>query len=112
MEIKRIKEIQNIGAFACFKNGASYGFEKLTFIYGLNTFGKTTLTDVFQSLKENRSEIINIRKTIPEQTESQKVIFSLSKIFFIPLRFFKANSLSSFSLFLRKYLHPIFFHLS
>jgi len=36
MKIARIKEIKNIGTFANFANGASLGFEKLTFIYGLN----------------------------------------------------------------------------
>src|SRR3990172_7866976 len=53
MKIARIKEIKNIGTFANFTNGASLGFEKLTFIYGFNTYGKTTLIDIFQSLKNN-----------------------------------------------------------
>lgn len=80
MEIKSIKEIKNIGTFASFKNGASFRFdEKLTFIYGLNTFGKTTLTDIFQSLKDNNSKIINSRKTIPIQQEDQKVVFSVKE---------------------------------
>lgn len=77
MEIKSIKEIKNIGTFANFTNGASFRFEKLTFIYGLNTFGKTTLAGIFQSLKYNDPDIINSRKTIPEQKENQKVVFSI-----------------------------------
>lgn len=77
MKIARIKEIKNIGTFANFTNGASLGFEKLTFIYGFNTFGKTTLTDVFQSFKENNPQIIQARKTIPAQSGRQKVIFSI-----------------------------------
>lgn len=80
MEIKSIKEIKNIGTFTDFTNGARFRFdEKLTFIYGLNTFGKTTLTDIFQSLKDNDSKIINLRKTIPNQQENQSVVFSIKK---------------------------------
>src|SRR3990172_11487799 len=77
MKIARIKEIKNIGAFANFTNGGSLGFEKLTFIYGFNTFGKTTLTDIFQSFKEKNLQIIQARKTIPAQSGRQKVIFSI-----------------------------------
>jgi len=76
MQIKRIKEIKNIGTFASFTNGASVGFEKLTFIYGFNTFGKTTLADIFQSLKNDDKSIILERKTIPEIGTSQKVTIS------------------------------------
>jgi len=64
MSIKRIKKIQNVGAFSSFNTGGSLEFEKLTFIYGLNTYGKTTLADIFQSLKSNNPEIISSRKTI------------------------------------------------
>jgi len=77
MKIARIKEIKNIGTFTSFSNGASLGFEKLTFIYGLNTYGKTTLTEIFQSLKENNSQIIQARETIPHQSGDQKVVFSI-----------------------------------
>lgn len=76
MKIGRIKEIKNIGTFANFQNGASLGFEKLTFIYGYNTYGKTTLADIFQSLKLNDSEIIRSRRTIPQQNISQKVVLT------------------------------------
>lgn len=76
MTIGRIKEIKNIGTFANFSNGASLGFEKLTFIYGFNTFGKTTLTDIFQSLKHSDAQIIQSRKTIPQQNSQQKVLFT------------------------------------
>ncbi|MFA6076969.1 MAG: AAA family ATPase [Candidatus Paceibacterota bacterium] len=79
MKIARIKEIKNIGTFSNFTNGASLGFEKLTFIYGFNTYGKTTLTDIFQSLKDNDPKIIQDRKTIPAQTGQQKVVFSVKE---------------------------------
>lgn len=73
MQIRRIKEINNVGAYANFTNGSSFGFEKLTFIYGLNTFGKTTLADIFQSLKTNDGTIIENRKTIPDIGTSQNI---------------------------------------
>lgn len=79
MKISRIKEIKNIGTFANFTNGGSLGFEKLTFIYGLNAFGKSTLADIFQSLKINDESIIFNRKTIPEIKSAQKVALSVKE---------------------------------
>lgn len=79
MKIASIKEIKNIGTFASFLNGSPFRFEKLTFIYGYNTFGKTTLTDIFQSLKDNDSTILNSRLTIPQQQDSQKVSLSIKE---------------------------------
>ncbi|MCK4524816.1 MAG: AAA family ATPase [Candidatus Andersenbacteria bacterium] len=79
MFIAKIKEIKNVGTFANFVNGGSLGFEKLTFIYGLNTFGKTTIAEIFQSLKDNNSEIITSRKTIPIQQIQQKTTLSIKK---------------------------------
>ena len=78
MEIKSIKKIENIGRFIeC--SGADFRFEKLTFIYGLNTLGKTTLVDIFQSLKDNDSNRIFLRKTIPNKQSKQKIIFSIKE---------------------------------
>ena len=76
MKIGRIKEIKSIGTFVDFKNGGRLGFEKLTFIHGFNTYGKTTLSDIFHSLKLNDSEIIRSRKTIPQQNASQKIVLT------------------------------------
>ncbi len=77
--LKSIKEIKNIGVFANFVNGASVRFEKINFIYGLNTYGKTTLADIFESLKSNDSSIIISRKTIPETSFGQKVTLSVKE---------------------------------
>jgi len=79
MEIKSIKEIESIWTFANFTNGSSFRFEKLTFIYWLNTFWKTTLTDIFQSLKYDNPNFITNRKTIPNQTWNQKVILNIKE---------------------------------
>jgi len=80
MKIKSIKEIKNIGTFANFKNGGKFRFDKkIIFIFGLNTYGKTTLTDIFQSLKDNNPKIIKNRKTIPTQQGDQKVVLSIKE---------------------------------
>ena len=76
MKIGRVKEIRNVGTFADFRSG-SLGFEKLTFIYGFNTYGKTTLADIFHSLKSNDPEIIRSRRTIPQPDGSrQKIVLT------------------------------------
>lgn len=79
MKIASIKEIKNIGTFASFLNGSPFRFEKLTFIYGYNTFGKTTLTDIFQSLKNNDPKLLSSRLTIPQIQSSQKVSLSIKE---------------------------------
>jgi len=71
--ITRIKEIKNVGKFKNFTNGGGVQFEKLTFIYGLNTRGKSTLTDLFCSLKENNPSIIENRKSIPKINSKQNI---------------------------------------
>lgn len=75
--IKRINNIQNIGTFRDFSNGGSIQFEKLTFIYGLNTKGKTTLTEIFSSLKENEPSLITTRKSIPTVDSNQNARISI-----------------------------------
>ena len=75
--IKQIKSINNIGNFREFSNGGSIQFEKLTFIYGLNTRGKSTLTDIITSLKENEPSLITTRKSIPTVSTNQSVRMSI-----------------------------------
>lgn len=75
--IKRIQNIQNVGTFREFTNGGSVQFEKLSFIYGLNTKGKTTLTDILTSLKENEPSLITSRKSIPTVNTNQSVRISI-----------------------------------
>jgi wobble nucleotide-excising tRNase len=75
--IKQIKSINNIGSFREFPNGGAIQFEKLTFIYGLNTRGKSTLTDILTSLKENEPSLITSRKSIPTVATNQSVRISV-----------------------------------
>ncbi|NQV17822.1 MAG: AAA family ATPase [Armatimonadetes bacterium] len=65
--IKRIKEITNVGTFSNFKDGGKIQFESLTLIYGLNSFGKSTLTDIFRSISLKNNSILQNRKTIPSK---------------------------------------------
>lgn len=75
--IKQIKSIKNIGSYRDFPNGGSIQLEKLTFIYGLNTRGKSTLTEILTSLKENDPSLITTRKSIPAVTTNQSAKISL-----------------------------------
>jgi len=79
LEIKSIKSIKQIGVFSDFSNGGSKRFEKLTLLFGSNANGKTTLSDIFESLATNNSNIIKNRKTIPFNSNSQIVELSLKR---------------------------------
>lgn len=68
-------EIINVGRFKSAKTESDEQFfKKNTFIYGKNTFGKSTLTSIFRSLKENKPDYIIGRKTIGTQKQSVKII--------------------------------------
>lgn len=75
--IKRIKRISQVGVFSD-ANCAPLGFDKSTIIYGLNTYGKSTLCDIFQSLSQDNPELIKNRKTIPQDAQPQIVEISVS----------------------------------
>ncbi len=71
--IKKL-EINNVGRFKSSKtDGDERFFKKNTFIYGKNTFGKSTLTAIFRSLKENKPDYLVGRKTIGSQKQVVKI---------------------------------------
>lgn len=78
--IKGINEIKNIRAFKNFRTGSPIEFEKLTFIYGLNTKWKTILAAILSSLRDNDSETMSKRKSIPELEEDQTVKFQILQV--------------------------------
>ncbi|MCH8032217.1 MAG: AAA family ATPase [Bacteroidetes bacterium] len=90
----RINQIQSIG---CFQNSraANLQFEQLTFIYGDNSSGKSTLCDIFQSLSENQVSYISKRRSIPNpNNDPQRVNFSfrlLNSTTETPIIFSNAN---------------------
>lgn len=71
--IKRIQQIKNIGTFSNFVSSPPIQFEKLTFIYGLNTYGKTTFADILESIKSDDFSSLQSRKSIPIVSSAQNV---------------------------------------
>ena len=70
--LKRISHLRNIGAFQdC--QARPVGFEKITLIYGRNTYGKSTLGDVFSSLQKNDPTGVISRASIPGNDQGQLV---------------------------------------
>jgi wobble nucleotide-excising tRNase len=74
--IKKILKIKGIGKFANYslKTTSSWNGElsKTNIIYAENGAGKTTISDIFRSLRDNNTKIIKARKTIKD-TGSQEI---------------------------------------
>lgn len=79
--IKRIRKINQVGSFYKSNNTGTLNFDKVTIFHGRNTYGKSTLTDIFNSISDNEPSYITNRKSIPESTEKQ----------IIELTYLKAN---------------------
>jgi len=78
--LKRIKQIKNIGRFKDCK-AACAEFTKMTVIFGRNTYGKSTLTDLLSSIQSGNVDAIKNRKTISNQQtgqQSAKLCFEFS----------------------------------
>ncbi len=61
--IKKILKIKNIGRYDIDLQNCNCCFGRQTIIFGPNKTGKTTLTDIFRSLKENEKSYILGRKS-------------------------------------------------
>ncbi len=76
-----LKRIQDIKAVGCFSDAhpAALQFEPLTFIYGENCYGKSTLCDIFRSLAEGRPEYVTARVSVPNpNNQRQRVHLSFA----------------------------------
>lgn len=63
--IKKIIKIKGVGRFKAFDSrNDDYAFDKTTIIFGYNTYGKSTLTSIFRSLKDGNKNYIYGRKTL------------------------------------------------
>lgn len=68
--------LRNIGRFKDCKSG-NLEFGRLTILYGRNTYGKTTLGDVFSSIQGNDGGLVTGRMTIPHDGHPQHITLSL-----------------------------------
>lgn len=73
--IERIQTIKNVGTFKSHNNG-SCELKKLSFIFGENSNGKSTITDIFKSYQKNASEIVINRKTVNATEDIEIKIFT------------------------------------
>ncbi len=62
--IEKFIKIENVGKFRAFNAQGDTSFNKFTVLFGENAIGKSTITSILWSLKENKPEIIRGRKTI------------------------------------------------
>lgn len=74
--LKRIQALRNIGRFRNCKSG-NLEFGRLTILYGRNTYGKSTLGDVFASIQENDGSLVTGRMTIPHDGHPQRISLNL-----------------------------------
>ena len=73
--LRRIQKISNIG---CFKDASCGGveFDRISIIFGRNTYGKSTLSDIFTSLQSNDISVVETRRTIPDDKCPQEAMLS------------------------------------
>lgn len=68
-------EVHNVGRFKSLKTeGDSQFFKKNTYIFGKNTFGKSTLASIFRSLIENKPDYIIGRKRFGTNSQTVKIV--------------------------------------
>lgn len=73
--ITKIKRLNNIGKFYNFSTkGPGLDWHNKTFIFALNAYGKSTLVNVFRSLRDNDPKLINARKTLGSPAPPEAVL--------------------------------------
>lgn len=78
--IWKILKIKNVGRFKSFtKTDDELSFKKNTVIFGYNTYGKSTITSIFHSLKDGDIEYIQGRKTFGASTNQEIEILYIDK---------------------------------
>lgn len=76
--LKRIQKLENIGRFGAASCGAAE-FSELTLIFGRNSYGKSTLSEILRSLATDDVQLLEDRKTIPSSSAPQ-----VAKLSFMP----------------------------
>lgn len=76
LENAMLKRIQDLKSIGCFFNDhpASIQFEPLTFIFGENCYGKSTLCDIFRSLSDDSTDYITDRRSVPNPQNQNQAI--------------------------------------
>jgi wobble nucleotide-excising tRNase len=74
--LKRIQKLENIGRFVNASCGA-VEFSRLTLIFGRNSYGKSTLSDVLRSLSVDDVRLLEHRKSIPSSSALQVARLSI-----------------------------------
>lgn len=73
--LKRISQIKNIGRFKLSSPGSAQ-FDKITLIFGRNSYGKSTLGDLLSSVESGVLDAVTTRKTIPDDGQPQQAVLS------------------------------------
>ena len=75
--IKTIKKIAGVGKFSNYETrgtGLEHDFTRFNVIYGLNTYGKTTICDILKDIDEDTVVRTRQRKTIPAPPNQSVII--------------------------------------
>jgi wobble nucleotide-excising tRNase len=77
MVIRRINSIHRVGGFLEFGGGGSVPFandDSLTVVFGRNTHGKSTLTEILASLGADDPKLLDPRASIPAQAGTGRLV--------------------------------------
>lgn len=77
MMISSIKKIKDVGVFLDYeprKTSLEKDFGKNNYIYGLNTYGKTTLCDMLKDISEDATRRTHQRLSIPNGSKQEAII--------------------------------------
>lgn len=77
MTIKRFKTISQVGRFYKFVSGGGVQLvdaNSLTVIFGLNTYGKSTISDILSSVSSNDPSILDGRMSIPRNASINRKV--------------------------------------
>jgi wobble nucleotide-excising tRNase len=81
--IKKIISIKNTGKFRSFTFRGDLQFKKLNLIYAENGRGKTTLSQILRSIKEQNESIVRGRRTVDGSGEqSIDILFDTGNVTF------------------------------
>jgi len=73
--IQKVKLLKNTGKFYDFSaKGVGLDWQKNTFLFAPNAYGKSTLVNVFRSLRDNAPQIMRARKTVNATTTQEAVV--------------------------------------